>query len=390
MSTFRYRLRANNDRICVEDYRRAAKRALPSFAWAYLDSGADGLRTLKENRAAFGRWFLQPRVLAGFDKRELGVTIAGTDLALPVVLAPTGLTGVMHWEGELGAARAAEKCGTRMVLSTAATYSLEEVAAGTEQDHWFQLYPWRDRTFIESMIERACEAGFSAMFVTVDVPVLGNRIEERRTGMGIPPTVTPRTAVDVALHPRWAYGLFRHGRITMRNLTGEKGLANSVESAKIHTRLMRPDLNWDDFSWMRSLWPGPLYIKGVLNADDAARAVDLGADGVVVSNHGGRQLDGVRATIDVLPEISDRVRGQAQVLVDGGISNGGDVVKALCLGADACLIGRSFVYGLAAEGPQGVSRVLKILRVEIDRALTLMGCASVKDLDPSWVVRSTG
>jgi L-lactate dehydrogenase (cytochrome)/(S)-mandelate dehydrogenase len=293
----------------------------------------------------------------------------------------------MHWQGELGAAKAAEQSGTRLVLSTAATYSLEEVAVGTDEDHWFQLYPWRDRAFIEHLVDRASETGYGALFVTVDVPVLGNRLEEKRNGIGIPPTLTPRTALNIARHPRWAFGLVRHGRVTMRNLVEERGAGGSIRSLKVHSELIRPDLDWDDFAWIRSLWKKPLFIKGVLNIDDAATAVALGADGVVVSNHGGRQLDGAASGLDVLPALAQAVGGQAQILVDGGISHGSDVIKALCLGADACLIGRAFIYGLAAEGGLGVLRVLALLRTEIDRTLTLMGCPDVKALDETWIMQ---
>jgi len=388
LGAFRFRLRSSKKYLHVEDYRSGARRALPKVAWTYLDGGADSLATLRANRRAFRCWALRQRVLTGSPAARVRTTVAGVELDLPVLLAPTGLTGLMHWHGELGAARAAERAGTRLVLSTASTYSLEEIAAGTAQSHWFQLYAWRDRKFIEELIERAAKSGFSVLFVTVDVPVLGNRLGEVQTGMAIPPVITPANLLDGLSHPRWSYGLARHRRISMRNLAPGVGAKNSVRSVGRHSRLMRPDLSWEDLSWLRSAWSGQLFVKGILDPDDADRAIDCGADGIVVSNHGGRQLDDAPAALEMLPAISAKVRHRTQVLFDGGIRSGADVIKAICLGANACLIGRAFLYGLATEGSSGVERVLKILRSEIERTLLLMGCPSTAELSPDWVLRA--
>jgi L-lactate dehydrogenase (cytochrome)/(S)-mandelate dehydrogenase len=361
------------------------------MVWAYVDGGAEDLTTLRANREAFERWCLRSHVLTGKEATDLGVEVAGVPLSLPVLLAPTGITGISHWTGELGAAQAAERTGTRAILSTAASYSIEEVAGGTQQDHFFQLYPWADattgaRALTESFIDRAKRAGFAALFVTVDVPIHGNREGERKRGMGTPPILTPSRIASAAIRPKWWYGFFRHQRMSARNLVDEGGVKAAVRSVRAQYRWMRPELDWTDFAWMREQWSGPLFIKGVLDADDAARAVDLGAEGIVVSNHGGRQLNGAVASLDALPAIARRVNGQAEILLDGGIRRGSDIVKALCLGAKAVCVGRPYVYGLAARGPGGVEHVLRILREEMSRAMTLMGVDRLEDLDRSWLL----
>ncbi len=388
MTTFRYQLRGSTRAPRdVDDYRRLARRAVPDMVWAYIDGGADDMRTVAANRAAFDRWTLRQRVLTGHPTRDdLRVTVADENLELPVILAPTGLTGLTHWQGELGAARGAEAVGTRMVLSSAATYSLEELGAGTAADHWFQLYPWRDHELMGSLMKRAARAGMRTMFVTVDVPIQGNRLRELRGGMATPPVLTPWRVLDAAVRPRWWYGLFRHQRVSVRNLVDEGGLANAVRSVGRQAGLIRVDLAWSDIEWMREQWSGHLFVKGILDPEDAVLALDAGADGVVVSNHGGRQLDGAMASLDALPAIAAAVGGRGEVLFDGGIRRGSDVVKALCLGADAVCIGRPFLYGLAVGGSRGVSDVLRILRVEIARTLTLMGARDLAELDRSWVL----
>ena len=385
MGTFEYRWRARPPLVTVDDYRTKARRSLPDMVWAYIENGAEDERTLRANREAFSRWNLRQRVLVGNTEADLRTTVAGVELALPVILAPTGLTGLAHWSGELGAARAAERAGTRLVLSTASSYSIEEVGAGTASDHWFQLYAFGDRDLLASLLDRAAAAGMSALFVTVDVPVIGNRIGERHRGMGVPPTLTPRRLLDGAIHPRWWYGLLRHQRVSARNFVEGGGARDAVRSVRIHTGAIRADLDWDDLAWTRARWRGPLFVKGVLEPDDAARAVDLGADGVVVSNHGGRQLNGASGSLDALPAVVDRVGDRAEVLFDGGIRSGADVITALALGARACLIGRPFVYGLAVAGEEGVSGVLRLLADEMNRNLLLMGCGSVAEVTRSCI-----
>lgn len=384
---FDCRLRAPERLISVADYRRAAARRLPRMVWTYIDGGADDMRTLRENRAAFDKWSLYPKILAGFDDPELAVTVAGAQLAMPVLLAPTGFAGLAYYRGDLDATRAAERCGIRYAVSTVSSWSLEEVAEAASEQHIFQLYPSTGDAAVQLM-RRAWHAGYRTMFLTADVPVKGNREGERREGMGIPPVLTPRRLLNFARYPRWAYDVVRHQRIGGRNFVAGGSVADAISSIEIQDRqLLRGTLDWDDVRWMRDQWQGPLYLKGVLRADDAARAVEVGLDGIVVSNHGGRQLDSAVPTLDALPAIADEVAGRAEVLLDGGVRRGTDVVKALALGADAVLIGRPYLYGLAVRGEEGVVHVLDILRAEIERALTLMGVPSVRQLDRSYVRR---
>lgn len=383
---FQYRLRTKSPLVSVEDYRAAARRALPKMVWAYLDGGAEDERTVRANRDAYAKWQLRQRVLTGHASADSSTTVCGTELSLPVLLSPTGLTGLAHWSGELGAARAAERVGTRLVLSTASSYSIEEVATGTERDHWFQLYPWGEE-FMDSMLDRARAAGYGTLVVTVDVPVQGNRTGERRTGMGHPPILTPRRVVDAAIRPAWWYGLLRHRRMTMRSLTDTRGAAGAVESVSLQQRRMRPDLTWRDVAALRERWDGPFVVKGILEPEDAVLAVDqLGATGVVVSNHGGRQLNAARTPLEALPDVADAVGARATVLMDGGIRGGTDVVTAVALGADAVMIGRPYLYGLAVAGAAGVEAVLSILAEETRTVLTLLGVGSVSELNRGHLV----
>lgn len=389
MTAFQYRLRTGSPLVDVEDYRVAARRALPEMVWAYLDGGAEDERTLRANRSAFAKWVLRQRVLTGHAEVDISAEVFGERLNLPVLLSPTGLTGLAHWAGELGAARAAEWSGTRLALSTASSYSLEEVAAGTRHDHWFQLYPWGERAgFMDSMLDRARDCGYRTLVVTVDVPVQGNRARERRTGMGHPPILTPRRVADAAIRPAWWYGLLRHRRMTMANVTGTRGAAGAVESVAIQQRQIRPDLTWEDVAALRDRWDGPFVVKGVLEPEDAVRAVRIGATGVVVSNHGGRQLNPVISSLAALPDVVDAVDRRATVLLDSGVRSGSDVVTALALGADAVMIGRPYIYGLAVAGADGVAAVLGILAAEIRQTLTLMGVHRAADLNRDHLQRS--
>ncbi|WP_433046025.1 alpha-hydroxy acid oxidase [Dactylosporangium sp. CS-033363] len=393
MASFKYQLSNRIGPVTVEDYRRLARRRIPDMVWSYVDHGAEDQKTLLANRAAFDRYAFRRRVLTGNEATDLSTTVGGQRLDLPVLLAPLGSVGLSHWTGERGAAQAAERAGTVSIVSTASTYSFEEVAAATERDHFVQLYPWADprsgrHDLTLALIERARRAGYGAMFVTVDVAVPGNREVEKRLGMGHPPIMTPGRVLNAAVKPRWWWNFMRYRRMSLRNLTEAAGARAAVDSVGAQLRMMRAELNWDDFAWVREQWKGPLFIKGVVDADDAERAVDLGADGVVVSNHGGRQLDGDVATLDALPAIAARVGGRAEVLLDGGIRRGSDVVKALCLGAKAVCIGRPYVYGLGAAGPAGAEHVVRILREEIARVMTLIGVADLKELEPGLLLRA--
>jgi L-lactate dehydrogenase (cytochrome)/(S)-mandelate dehydrogenase len=381
---FDFRLRSRPAPITVEDHRDLARKALTAMVWAYVDGGAEDETTLARNRAAFAECRLRQKVLAGYAAPRLEVEIAGMPLKFPVLLAPTGGTALVHWQGELAAARAAEAAGTRLVLSAAASYAVEEIRDGTAEKHWFQLYPWGNRDFIEALLDRVAAAGMRVLFVTVDVPTHGGRESAQRRGMGGKPVMTPATLAEAAFKWRWWRDFLRHKRMGVPNLT-QIGADGVARVAVAEPGFMRADLAWSDLEWIRARWRGPLFIKGILDPDDAARALDLGAEGIVVSNHGGRQLDGAAATLDALPAIAQRVGKRAQILLDGGVRRGSDVVKAICLGADACLIGRPFLYGLAAGGQAGVTDILRILKTEMARTMTLMGCGDVAELDRSWL-----
>jgi L-lactate dehydrogenase (cytochrome)/(S)-mandelate dehydrogenase len=396
VAPFQFRLRALERRISVEDYRRAAARKVPRLVWEYVEGGADDGVTLRRNVDAFSDWSLRARAMTGHPARRLATTVSGVEVELPVLLAPTGALGVSHWRGDVAAARAAEAAGTRLILSTASSWSIEEVAAATRADHFFQLYPGGERT--ATLMERAWRAGYPALFVTVDVPVLGNREGERRHGYASirdldgAMTVSAREALNVARHPRWLLDLYRRGRGSLRNLAPPgQDHAGAVQAtldsiAVLHRELERATFSWDDLQWIRERWPGTVYVKGLLDAEDAEHAAAIGCDGVVVSNHGGRQLDHAQATLEALPPIVDAVGGRVEVLLDGGIRRGTDVVKALALGARAVLIGRAQIYGLMVGGERALVNVLDIFRTELDRALTLMGVQSVHDLDPSYLI----
>jgi len=393
--------------LSVEAWRQLARRRLPAIAWKYIEGGADDLITVAENVSGFRRWRLRQRSLIGVGTPGTAATIAKTPLSLPVALAPTGAAGLSHWTADVAAARGAEAAGSRLVLSTASSYSLEEVAAATQHSRWFQLYPFGNREHVGTLMKRAEAAGYTALFVTVDVPVVGNREGERSEGMGSSWSLTPRRACNMLLHPRWLRDVVIHKRIApihyrQMQASGDvpmptkldvvrrifMGAADdAVRSAEAQSRYVQADLNWEDLTWMRDRWKGALYVKGVLDPDDAERAVDqIGADGIVVSNHGGRQLDRTLASIDALPAIVARVGNRAEVYLDGGVRRGTDAIVAVCLGARGVFIGRPYLYGLAAAGERGVQAVLDIFRAEIARTLVLMGCPSVSALDRSWLL----
>jgi isopentenyl diphosphate isomerase/L-lactate dehydrogenase-like FMN-dependent dehydrogenase len=404
---YNFKWRDSSPPVSVETWRQRARRRLPALAWNYVDGGADDLITVAENTSAFRRWRLRQRCLTGVGVPSTAVTIANTQLSLPVALAPTGGAGLSHWTGDVAAARGAEAAGTRFVLSTASCYTLEEVAAATEHSHWFQLYPIGNREHVGALMKRAEAKGYTALFVTVDVPVLGNREGERTSGMGSPWELTPRRALNMLKHPRWLRDVFKHGRIApihygqlfatgtvppatrldvVRRLVMGPG-EEAINALEAQSRYMQSDLHWDDLAWMRDRWKGLLYVKGVLDPDDAAHAVDqIGVDGIVVSNHGGRQLDRTLASVDALQAIVARVGDRAEVCMDGGVRRGTDVITALCLGARCVFIGRPYLYGLAAKGEEGVQAVIEIFRAEIARALVLMGCPSITALNSSWLI----
>lgn len=347
--------------ITVEDFERAAERTLPKMIFDYYAGGAGDEWTLRENRRAFDRWVLRPRVLVDVSEVDLRTSVLGQPVPFPILLAPTALQRMAHRDGELATARAAAALDTIMVVSTIATVSLEDVA-DTGVRRWFQLYVMKDRDLTGELVKRAHAAGYSALVLTVDTPLLGRRLRDDRNRFAMPPGMG------------------------LANLGGTS-LPESIGSGLSSFFLDRhdPSLDWDSLPWLRSLAPMPLVLKGVVTAEDAALAVDAGVDAIVVSNHGGRQLEGATATLDALPEVVEAVAGRLEVLVDGGVRTGTDVLKALGLGATAVLVGRPYLWGLAVAGEDGVRRVLEILRDELELALILAGRPSVAEIDGSLV-----
>jgi L-lactate dehydrogenase (cytochrome) len=375
--------------LTIEDLRRLARRRLPRAVFDFVEGGAGDEWTVGRNRAAFERLVFQPRVLVDVSKREQATTVLGERVQTPVLVAPTGMPGLCWPRGAIAAARACQAAGTIYTLSTHSSDSIEEVAAGAPGALWFQLYVWQNRDLTRSFVERARATGYRALVLTVDVPIISRRERDLRNGFTVPPRLTLRNALDTLRRVGWIRRVLLGPRLTLANLVGAPGAPRTdiVTLGGVANRQVDPSVTWADVAWFRSLWDGPLVLKGVLTADDARRAAEHGVDGVIVSNHGGRQLDGTPASIEALPAIAEAVGDRVEVLLDGGIRRGADVVKALALGARAVMIGRPYLYGLAAGGEAGVHRALQILRSEIDHALALVGVPRVGDLDHT-VVRS--
>src|SRR5208337_2555229 len=374
--------------VNIEDLRRLAHRRLPRSVFDYLDGGAEDESTLRENPRAFNDILFRPRNAVAFAECDLRVRVVGLDLALPGLLAPVGYSRLMHPGGEVAAAKAAGETGTGYILSTISGYKLENVKAATKGPAWYQLYLLGGRAAAESAIDRARRAGFSALVITVDTAVAGMRERDPRNGMkpllGPSPFAKIPYLPEILAHPGWLASFLLDGGVPkLENIViPGKG---PMELIDVAAALAQAAVTWNDLRWIRESWSGPIVVKGLLTGDDAKRAVDEGAAAVVVSNHGGRQLDSVSPTLRALPEVVAAVNGQIEVLMDGGIRRGADIVKALCLGARAVLVGRAYAYGLAAAGQPGVARALDILRTDVERTIRLLGCASVADLDRSYV-----
>ncbi|MGE0307231.1 MAG: alpha-hydroxy acid oxidase [Acidimicrobiia bacterium] len=363
--------------------RESARRRLPRAVFDYIDGGAEDETTLDRNSSAFGAYQLRARVLVDVSTRSLATTVCGLPLDLPFLIAPTGLSGMVHPDGELGGMRAALRHGTSLILSTAASYSMEEITRATGTAPWFQLYPTPVRDLSGALLDRAAAVGCPAAVVTVDCPIVGRRERDLRNGAALPPQPSLSNIVSLARHPRWVAGIVRGKRATMKNFEPDAGVVEAATLAARSLRLLDPSLTWDALSWIRDRWSGPLLVKGLMHPDDAREAVSRGADGVIVSNHGGRQLDGAMGTMEALGPVVDAVADRCDVLIDGGIRRGVHLVKALALGAKACLIGRPWLYGLAHGGTAGVDQTIEILSSELDRALALLGVPSVDQLERS-------
>ena len=373
--------------VNIADLRRLAKRRLPRVVFDYIDGGAESEVTLRENSRVFDQVTFRPRGAVAAPKTDLQTTVLGATLALPFLLAPVGSTRMFYPRGEAVAAQAGGEAGTAYVLSTLSGCTLEEVKAATTGPCWYQVYLVGGREVTRAAIERARVAGFSALVVTVDTPVAGLRERDVRNGAKELVSRRPWTMLPFVwqflARPRWLAGFLSDGgMMRFPNVVRSDG---PMAYADVGAALEQSVVSWADLEWIREAWNGPVVVKGVLTAEDARRAVDEGAQAVVVSNHGGRQLDGVPATLRALPEVVSAMRGRAEVLMDGGIRRGSDIVKALCLGARAVLVGRAYAYGLGAGGGAGVARAIEILRSDVARTLKLLGCASIAELGPSYV-----
>lgn len=374
--------------VNVEDLRRMAQRRVPRSVFDYLDGGAESETTLSENCRAFREITFRPRGAVALSECKLSTVVVGQQISVPFILAPVGYSRLMHPEGEIAAAGAAGEAGTGYILSTISGHRLEDVRAASTGPCWYQLYLMGGRAAAEGAIERAHRAGYSALVITVDTPVAGFRERDPRNGMkellGNSPFAKIPYLPDILAHPGWVLSFLNDGGVPkLQNVViPGKGPMDMLDVA---TALSESTVTWADLKWIRKVWSGPIVVKGILVGDDAKRAVDEGATAVVVSNHGGRQLDSTPASVKALREIVSAVNGQVEIMVDGGIRCGSDVVKAICLGARAVLIGRAYAYGLAAGGRPGVTKALAILRAGVERTLRLLGCACVEDLGRSYV-----
>ena len=368
--------------INIDDLRSRARRRLPKVIFEFIDGGAQDETTLRANREDFQKWRFRTRVLTDVSSRDQSITLLGQRCASPLILAPTGLAGLLSRRGELAAARAAEKYGVPYCLSTMATCSIEEITTETTQPKWFQLYVLRDRGLTKEFIERARASRCTALVLTVDTKVQGPRERDMRNGFTVPPRFTLATILDFARHFSWLFDVGLGPRIAFRNFEGTKAAAtDAVTITEFIAGQYDLTVNWRDVEWFKSAWGGPVLLKGILSVEDAKLAASHGVDGVIVSNHGGRQLEGAVSAVHALPAIADAVADRLEVVLDGGIRRGADVVRARALGARACMIGRAWLYGLASEGQAGVERALEILRDEIDITLTLLGRPTLAEVD---------
>jgi L-lactate dehydrogenase (cytochrome) len=367
---------------CIEDLRQLHMRRVPKAFFDYADRGSYTEQTLRANRADLEAIRFRQRILVDVSKRDLSTTILGEPAALPLILAPIGLCGMQHGDGEILACRAAQAAGIPFTLSTMSICSIEDVASSVDKPFWFQLYVMKDRGFIKALIERAIAAKCSALVLTVDLQVIGQRHQDIKNGMTVPPEWTLSKFLDFATKPAWVAGVLRGKRRTFGNLVGHLKVGDDITALSQWTSSQfDTSLNWKDVDWIRSIWPGKLIIKGILDVEDAEEAAKTGAQALVVSNHGGRQLDGAPSSIEVLPEIADAVGSQMEILFDGGIRSGQDVMRALALGARSCMIGRAYVHGLGAGGEAGVAKAIDIIRNELNVTMGLTGVNTIAEID---------
>ncbi len=371
---------------CIADLRRIARRRVPRAFFQYADHGSYSQSTLRANRAGLDAIKFRQRVGIDVGKRDLSTTIVGEPASLPLALAPVGLCGMLVGDGEILACRAAQDAGIPFCLSTMSICSIEDVAAATAQPFWFQLYMMRDRGFVRELVDRVIAAGCSALVVTLDLNVLGQRHCDLKNGVTVPPRITPRNVLDVAVRPPWALSILAGQRRNFGNLAGHiKGGDSVTTVAKWTATQFDPTLNWADLDWVREIWPGKIILKGITDPEDARIAARAGASAIVVSNHGGRQLDGAPSAISMLPAIADAVGSDVEIIFDSGIRSGQDVLRALALGARSCMIGRAYLYGLGAGGQPGAARAIEIIRTELDTSMALTGTRSVRAAGPQLI-----
>ena len=367
---------------CVEDLRRLAKRRVPRMFYDYADAGSWTETTYHANEADLAAIRFRQRVAVNIDRRSLRTTLLGQDVAMLVAPAPCGLTGMQHADGEILAARAAAAFGVPFTLSTMSVCSIEDVAANTDRPFWFQVYVMRDREFMARLIDRAKAAGCSALMLTLDLQILGQRHKDIRNGLSTPPRLTPANLLNLAIKPRWCWGMLGTQRRSFGNLLGHARDSSDVTSLAVWTaEQFDPTLSWDDVAWVKRRWGGKLILKGVMDAEDARLAADSGADALIVSNHGGRQLDGAPSSIRALPAIVEAVGERIEVWMDGGVRCGQDVLRAVALGARGVLIGRAYLYGLGALGQAGVTRCLEIIHRELDLTMAFCGRTDIRTVD---------
>jgi L-lactate dehydrogenase (cytochrome) len=372
---------------CIEDLRELARRRVPRAFFEYAESGSYNEETLRANRADLEALKLRQKVLVDVSARSAATAILGQKVSAPLVLAPIGLCGMQYGNGEILAAEAANEAGIPFTLSTMSICSIEDVAEATGKPFWFQLYVIKDRGFSKDILNRAANAKCNALVLTVDLQVLGQRHRDIKNGMAVPPEIRLSNILDIASKPAWAMSILKSKRKTFGNLAGHvKGMENVTSLAQWIAQQFDPALSWKDIEWIKKVWPGKLILKGIHNADDARTAVKLRADAIVVSNHGGRQLDGAPSSISSLPAIADAVGNDVEVLFDGGIRSGSDMMRALALGARACLVGRAYIYGLGAGGKAGVAKAIDILRKEFDVAMALTGTNRISEISPEVIV----
>ena len=373
---------------CIEDLRVLAKRRVPKMFYDYADSGSWTEGTYRANEADFQKILLRQRVAVDMSNRTLATTLVGQPVNMPIALAPVGMTGMQHPDGEILAARAAAAAGIPFTLSTMSICSIEDVAENTDQPFWFQLYVMRDKDFIDRLIGRAQAAGCSALVLTLDLQILAQRHKDLKNGLSAPPKMTLTNIADIATKPRWWMGMLGTKRRSFRNIVGHaKGVGDLSALASWTAEQFDPTLSWDDVKRIKDRWGGKLILKGIMDPEDAELAVKSGADALIVSNHGGRQLDGAQSSISALPEVVRTVGDRIEVLMDGGVRTGQDVLKALALGAKGVMIGRSYIYGLGAMGQPGVTMSLDIIRKELDMTMALCGLRDIRQVDSNILLQ---